>query len=63
MDEMRESYSDDGENIVAFLYVSDDMKWGRANIKDKHNDLYFVGGGTHDGTRVAPILILNKIPM
>ena len=29
MEEMRESY---GPN-VAFLYVSDDMKWGRKNIK------------------------------
>ena len=38
MEEMRESYDN-----VAFLYVSDNMKWGRANIKDKHNDLYFVG--------------------
>ena len=26
--------------------VSDDMKWGRANIKDKENDLYFVGMGS-----------------
>ena len=40
MDEMRESYDD-----VAFLYVSDDMKWARKNIKDKENDLYFVGLG------------------
>ena len=38
MEEMRESYDN-----VAFLYVSDNMKWGRANIKDKENDLYFVG--------------------
>ena len=38
MDEMRGSYDN-----VAFLYVSDDMAWGRKNIKDKENDLYFVG--------------------
>ena len=42
MEEMRESYGDN----IAFLYVSDDMKWGRANIKDKENDLYFVGMGS-----------------
>ena len=35
---MQESYDN-----VAFLYVSDDMAWGRKNIKDKENDLYFVG--------------------
>ena len=38
MEDMRESYDN-----VAFLYVSDDMAWGRKNIKDKENDLYFVG--------------------
>ena len=38
MEDMRESYDN-----VAFLYVSDDMKWGRKNLKDKENDLYFVG--------------------
>ena len=38
MEEMRESYDN-----VAFLYVSDDMKWGRKNLKDKENDLYFAG--------------------
>ena len=38
MEEMRESYTN-----PAFLYVSDDMKWARASIKDKQNDLYFVG--------------------
>ena len=47
MEEMRESYGDN----VAFLYISDDMKWGRANIKDKENDLYFVGAGiSNDST-------------
>ena len=43
MEEMRESYDDN----IAFLYVSDDMKWGRGNIKDKENDLYFVGMGSN----------------
>ena len=49
MEEMRESYGleADENSQVAFLYVSDDMKWGRHNIKDKHDDLYFVGSG-HD---------------
>ncbi len=29
---------------VAFLYVSDDMDWGRKNIKNKkHKDVFFVG--------------------
>lgn len=45
MDEMRESYGDN----VAFLYISDDMKWGRKNLKDKENDLYFVGMGNTNG--------------
>ena len=45
MEEMRESYGDN----VAFLYISDDMKWGRKNLKDKENDLYFVGMGNTNG--------------
>ena len=45
MEEMRESYGDN----VAFLYISDDMKWGRKNLKDKENDLYFVGLGNTNG--------------
>jgi hypothetical protein len=40
MEDMRESYDN-----VAFLYVSDVMKWGRKNLKDKENDMYFVGHG------------------
>jgi hypothetical protein len=40
MEYFREEY----EN-VAFLYVSDDMKWGKSNIKNKKKDLFFVGAG------------------
>jgi len=25
------------------VYVSDDMEWGRKNIKSKNNDVFFVG--------------------
>lgn len=39
----REEY----DNAV-FLFISDDMDWGRKNIKDKHNDLFFVGEGRSD---------------
>ena len=31
---------------IAFLYVSDDMEWGRTQLKNiakKHKDLHFVG--------------------
>ena len=38
MDYFREEY-----NPVAFLYVSDDMAWGKKNLKNKHKDLFFVG--------------------
>lgn len=40
MDKFREDYDN-----VAFLFVSDDMPWGKKNIKDKNNDLFFVGKG------------------
>ena len=31
---------------VAFMYVSDDMEWGRKNLKNDNNgDLFFVGAG------------------
>jgi hypothetical protein len=33
---------------VAFLYISDDMEWGRKNVKNNHNDLHFVGTGNGD---------------
>ena len=39
----RESY----EN-VAFLYVSNDNAWGKKNIKDLENDLFFPGSDSHD---------------
>ncbi len=46
MDYFREEY----ENAV-FFYVSDDMEWGRANLrKGGQNDLYFVGGGDPDSS-------------
>ena len=44
---MRFLFREDYENI-AFLFISDDMEWGRKNIKDKHNDLFFVGVGETD---------------
>lgn len=37
MEYFREEY-----NPVAFLYVSDDCQWGKKNLKNKHNDLFFV---------------------
>ena len=39
---LREDY----ESNVAFLYVSDDMKWGTKNLEDGDDyDLYLVGDG------------------
>ena len=41
-----------GSSAVAFVYVSDDMEWGRKNLgklnKDDHNDIYFEGAGEAD---------------
>lgn len=31
-----------------FFYVSDDMEWGRKNVRDRHGDLFFVGKGDTD---------------
>ena len=43
MDYFREDLEDE-DTALAFLYVSDDMDWGRKNIKQKgHKDLFFVG--------------------
>ena len=31
---------------IAFLYISDDMEWGRTqlkNVKKKYKDLFFIG--------------------
>ena len=41
MEHFREEY----DNQVAFLYISDDMAWGKKNIKNKHKDLFFVSSG------------------
>ena len=34
---------------MAFLYVSDDMDWGRKNLKNDNDDLFFVGSGEAAG--------------
>ena len=39
MEYFREEYWD---TTVVFVYVSDDMKWGRRNLKDSKN-LFFLG--------------------
>ena len=39
-------FSESYESNIAFLYVSDDMKWGTKNLEDGDDyDLYFVGDG------------------
>jgi len=43
MEYFREEYA---PKKAAFLYVSDDMTWGRKNLKAK--DLFFVGEGNGD---------------
>ena len=30
---------------MAFVYVSDDMAWGMKNLKNRKDDLFFVGSG------------------
>ena len=45
---------EDEDTALAFLYVSDDMEWGRKNLKNKgHKDLFFVGG--------LKITVINQI--
>ena len=46
MEYFREEYDN-----VAFLYVSDDMDWGRKNLK--HDDLFFVGEGNEEDDSIA----------
>lgn len=38
MDYFRDEYSN-----PVFIYVSDDMEWGREKLEDKRKDLYFEG--------------------
>eukprot|EP00095_Tigriopus_kingsejongensis_P010181 maker-scaffold105_size367834-snap-gene-1.19 protein:Tk10181 transcript:maker-scaffold105_size367834-snap-gene-1.19-mRNA-1 annotation:"galactoside 2-alpha-l-fucosyltransferase 2" len=45
MEYFREEY-----DRVIFFFVSDDMEWGKQNIKNKHKDIYFVGKGDVDST-------------
>ncbi len=40
--EAMDYFREDHDNVV-FFYVSDDMDWGRNNIKNKRGDLFFVG--------------------
>ena len=43
-----EEYSEDPDKKdVVFVYVSDDMKWGRRNLKNINN-MFFLGCGTGD---------------
>ena len=42
-------FNDDYDN-VAFVYVSDDMKWGRRKLKDKIKNMFFVGCGDGDSS-------------
>ena len=56
MEEMRESYDN-----VAFLYVSDSMAWGRKNIKDKENDLYFVGNVLIYKIGIYSMILFNRV--
>jgi len=37
-----EYYREEYDNVV-FLYVSDDMPWGRKNIKNDAGDIFFDG--------------------
>ena len=48
----KEEYGDpkvDNKNIV-FVYVSDDMKWGRRKLKKLEEQIFFVGCGDGDKT-------------
>ena len=39
-------FRDKYKNVV-FIFISDDMEWGRQNlgVRNKHGDLYFAGEG------------------
>ena len=39
----------DNKNVV-FVYVSDDMKWGRRKLKKLEENIFFVGCGEGDKT-------------
>lgn len=49
MEYFREELDDD-DSKTAFLYVSDDMDWGRKNVRNRHKDLFFAGRKTYTGT-------------
>ena len=42
------SREDFDDTQPAFVYVSDDMAWGRKNINDVNGDLFFAGEGDGD---------------
>ncbi len=44
---------------MAFVYVSDDMAWGMKNLKNKKNDLFFVGSGGTSFDDVSFDLVSN----
>ena len=47
---------------MAFLYVSDDMDWGRKNIKSKgHKDVFFVGMLEWEGFSVPVWAKIKKL--
>eukprot|EP00095_Tigriopus_kingsejongensis_P007597 maker-scaffold417_size177606-snap-gene-0.46 protein:Tk07597 transcript:maker-scaffold417_size177606-snap-gene-0.46-mRNA-1 annotation:"galactoside 2-alpha-l-fucosyltransferase 2" len=59
MDIFREDY-----DHPAFIFVSDDMKWAQAKIKNPHHDIFFVGNGDPDeelaiGTDLALLAACN----
>ena len=48
MEYFREEYDN-----VAFMYVSDDMEWGKENVKSEKGDLFFVGEGKEGEDSIA----------
>ena len=57
MEYFREEYWD---TTVVFVYVSDDMKWGRRNLKDSKN-LFFLGNLQQKITEFCTLKVIPGI--
>ena len=52
------SFREEYEN-VAFMYVSDDMEWGKENLPNDKGDLFFVGDGQENDDSIGMLKSLS----